>query len=217
MKETFEVEVELRKDVGKGASRRLRSAGMVPVILYGGDEAPLNLMTEHNTFAHHLENEAFYSHILSLKLDGKVHKAVLKDLQRHPSKPFLMHADFQRASGSQVLRMHVPLHFLGEDVAPGVKAGGQISHNMIDVEVSCMAKDLPEYIEVDLSQANLGDVVHLSDLKIPAGVEILAMAHGEDADLVVSSVHATHLTDLGDDEAPAEGAEGAAEPAKGED
>jgi len=136
--------------------------------------------------AHHLENEAFYSHILQANLDGKAQKVVLKDLQRHPAKPFVMHFDLLRVADTDRIKMNVPLHFLGEDIAPGVKLeGGQASHNLSDLEIYCQAKDLPEYIEVYVSAMNVGDVIHISELTLPEGVESVALSQGADA-LVVT-------------------------------
>lgn len=192
MQETFEIVAVSRNDQGKGASRRLRREGMVPGIIYGGSSDPQMFATSHNELIQHLEHEAFYSHILTVKVDGAEQKVVLKDLQRHPAKPFVTHIDFMRVSESDRIKMHVPLHFLNESTAPGVKAGGQVSHNITDVEVLCAAKDLPEYIEVDMGAMNAGDAVHLSELKLPEGVALVAMSHGEDSaeyDAVVVSIH----------------------------
>jgi large subunit ribosomal protein L25 len=191
MSEDFIVKAELRSDAGKGASRRLRHTGRIPAIIYGAGKDAVSLSLHHNEMMHHLEHEAFYSHILTVSINGADEKAVLKDVQRHPGKPKIMHVDFQRVSAKDKLHMHVPLHFIGEDVAPGVKIGGGIfSHLMSNIEVSCLAKDLPEYIEVDVSAMQLGDALHLSDIKLPSGVEIIALSHGEDHDLPVVSVHA---------------------------
>jgi large subunit ribosomal protein L25 len=192
MQENFEIIAVAREDAGKGASRRLRREGMVPGIIYGGDAEPQMVSTKHNVLLQHLEHEAFYSHILTVKVDGKAQKVVLRDLQRHPAKPFVTHFDLQRVSASERLKMNVPLHFLGEDTAPGVKAGGDVSHNMTDIEVICLAKDLPEYIEVDLSGLEIGDVFHLSSLVLPAGVELTAHVD-EEHDLPVAAIHAKRV------------------------
>ena len=200
------IEASLRNDMGKGASRRLRREGKVPAVLYGGHQDPVSLTLDHNAMFHHLENEAFYSHLLTINVDGKAESAVLKDLQRHPYKPIIMHIDLQRVSASEKIRMHVPLHFVGGDVAPGVKVGGGIvTHNMNEVEVNCLPKDLPEFIEVDLSNCELNHSIHMSELKLAAGVELVELMHGHD--LPVGGVHATRAT-------VAE--EGAAAPAEGE-
>jgi large subunit ribosomal protein L25 len=193
MKNDFVLEASLRSDLGKGASRRLRREGKVPAVLYGGHKDAASVTMDHNDLFHHLENEAFYSHILTIKVDGKTEQAVLKDLQRHPYKPVIMHVDFQRVSASEKIRMHVPLHFVGGDVAPGVKVGGGIvTHNMNEVEVSCLPKDLPEFIEVNLSNCELNHSIHMSELTLGAGVELVELAHGHD--LPVGGVHATRAT-----------------------
>ena len=186
----FTVNAETRTDVGKGASRRLRNADKVPAVIYGASQDATSLTLDHDEMFHHLENEAFYSHILSVKVDGKIQKAVLKDVQRHPSKPKITHIDFQRISDTGKIHMHVPLHFVGEDKAPGVKAGGLISHLMSSVDIVCMAKHLPEYIEVDVSNLEMDNAIHLSNIILPKGVEIPELALGPDHDLPVISIHA---------------------------
>lgn len=188
--ENFEVIIESREVQSKGASRRLRRAGKVPGILYGGEKDPVPFSVSHNEMLKHLAHEAFYSHILTLKMGEQTEKAVLKDLQRHPAKPFLLHIDFQRVDESQQLHMHVPLHFINEEHCVGVKQdGGVIAHLMSEVEIHCLPKALPEFIEVDLSEIHAGDSVHLSALKLPEGVEIPALAQGADHDLPVVAVH----------------------------
>lgn len=188
MQENFEIIAVSRPDAGKGASRRLRKTGMVPGIIYGGGEAPEMVSTAHNELLKHLEHEAFYSHILTVKVDDKAQKVVLKDLQRHPSKPFITHFDLQRVGAEDRIKMHVPLHFIGENVAPGIKQGGQALHNITNVEVLCQAKDLPEFIEVDVSAMEKGQALHLSDLKLPEGLELALLAAGGEHDLVVISI-----------------------------
>ncbi|WP_455220533.1 50S ribosomal protein L25/general stress protein Ctc [Kaarinaea lacus] len=206
----FNVTAETRKDVGKGASRRLRHAGKIPGVIYGAGKDAISLTMNHDDILHHLEHEAFYSHILSISVDGKVEKAVLKDVQRHPSKPKVMHIDFLRVSEKDKIHMHVPLHFINEETAPGVKiGGGLVSHLMSSVDIVCLAKDLPEYLEVDLGNLNTGESLHLSDIKLPAGVEIPALAQGPDHDLPVASIHAKKGGGEGE-EAPAAGEAGEA-------
>jgi large subunit ribosomal protein L25 len=184
MKNLFEVQAELRTDAGKGASRRLRHAGQVPAIVYGGDDAPVSITLEHNKFLRHLEEEAFYAHILTLVIDGKKNKVVLKDLQRHPASDVrIMHADFLRIDANQAMTMTVQLHFIGEDVAPGVKEGGAVSHLMTDVEISCMPADLPEYIEIDISALELDASIHLTELVLPKGVTLTALSHSQEEHL----------------------------------
>ncbi len=189
MASSFELNANIRQDMGKGASRRLRRDNKVPAVLYGGGQEAVSLTLQHNTLVHNLENEAFYSHILTVNVDGKAEKAVLKDLQRHPFKPSIIHLDLQRVNENEKLRMNVPVHFMGEDVAPGVKAGGAIQHLANDVEISCLPKDLPEFIEADLSTLNIDETLHLSDLKLPQGVELIALTHGADHDLSVAAIH----------------------------
>ncbi len=214
---SFELNAEPRTDTGKGASRRLRHAGKIPAIMYGGNKDPEALTLNHNEVIRNLEHEAFYSHILTIKVGGSETRAVLRDLQRHPSKPFVQHMDLQRVSETEKIRMHVPLHFLGEEVAPGVKAGGMISHEIIEVEVECLPKDLPEYIEVDISGMDVGDSLHLSDLAIPGGVDLLELARGEGHDLGVVSIHAKRGTEEVEEEAaPEAAAEGGEEAGEGE-
>jgi large subunit ribosomal protein L25 len=201
MIETFELIAESRSDTGKGASRRLRRLGMVPGIVYGGHQDPQTIAVGHNALLRHLEHEAFYSHVLTLKIGDLESKVVLKDLQRHPAKPFVMHADFQRVSANEKLRMMVPIHFINESSSMGVKAGGQISHNLTEVEVTCLPKDLPEFIAVDVAEMGLGEILHLSELPLPEGV---ALAHAPDPDVPVVIIHAAHI---GGEEG-AEGGEG---------
>jgi large subunit ribosomal protein L25 len=193
MATTFEIIAETRRDVGKGASRRLRrSNDKVPAIIYGGGEDPLALSIDHNHLRHALQNEAFYSHILTVIIDGKKQQAVLKDLQRHPSKPRLLHMDLLRITGKEKINMQVPLHFLGGDKAPGVvKDGGIVSHLQTSLEVRCLPADLPEYIEVDISSLELDEAIHLSDLTLPKGVESVALMHGHgpEHNVPVASIH----------------------------
>ena len=186
----FVLTAELRNDMGKGASRRLRGTGMVPAILYGGHKDPTSITLIHNELAHQLSNEAFFSHILTIKLNGQDESAIVKDVQRHPSKPVILHIDLQRVSATENIRVHVPLHFINANTAPGVKeSGGLVTHNLIEAEVQCLPKDLPEFIEVDLGKMMLNDIIHLSDLKLPAGVELVELAHGEGHDQAVASLH----------------------------
>ncbi len=184
MENLFEVKAELRTDEGKGASRRLRHAGKVPAIVYGAEETPVSITLDHNQFLRHLAEEAFYAHILTLNIDGKKTKVVLKDLQRHPASDVkIMHADFLRVDAKHAMTMVVPLHFIGEEVAPGVKAGGVVAHLMSDVEVSCLPQDLPEYIEVDIAKLALDGTIHLSELVLPKGVTLTALTHTQEEHL----------------------------------
>ena len=175
-----------RKDEGKGASRRLRHAGQVPAIVYGGGSEPQNIQLEHERTWLVSQNEWFYSSILDLELDGKVQKVLLRDMQRHPYKQIIMHLDFQRVDENQAIRLAVPLHFLNEEKSPaGKSADVVVTHELNEVEVSCLPKDLPEFIEIDLSALKVGDIVHLSDLKLPKGVEIPELKLGKEHDVAI--------------------------------
>ena len=205
--EQFESIAEARVDKGKGASRRLRRDGKVPAIVYGGDAAPENIQLAHNELLHQSENEAFYSHILTLDVAGAKQPVVLKDMQRHPYKAQIMHVDLLRVDEKEALTMRVPLHFLNEEKCVGVKmGGGEIRHVMNDIEIVCLPKDLPEYIEVDVAELNIGDTVHIGELKVPGGVEVAALMHGGDPQQPVVSVEAARIS-----EEPSEGEEGAAD------
>ena len=186
----FNMTATVRSELGKGASRRLRHQGKIPVILYGSDKEPVSLTMDHDHLFHHIEHEAFYSHILTINIDGVEEKVVLKDLQRHPAKPLIQHADFMRVRENEKIRMHVPLHFTNESSAPGVKSGGGIiSHNIIEIEVTCLPNDLPEYLEVNMGSVELDQAVHLSDIQLPPGVELAALLQGTEHDLPIASIH----------------------------
>jgi large subunit ribosomal protein L25 len=202
----FQLSGEIRGDNGKGASRRLRRHGKVPAILYGGGEEPMPLTLDHNELLRNLDHEAFYSHILVIKVGRKKHQAILKDIQRHPARPEVLHLDLLRVKADEEIRVHVPLHFVNEDTAPGIKEGGSISHDMIDVEVDCLPKNLPEYLEVNVGEMGIGDALHLSELKVPEGVTIVALSHGDehDQDSQVVSLHHVRVTEEPEEEAPEE-------------
>ncbi len=186
----FELVAEKREDVGKGASRRLRHAGKLPGIVYGTDKETIMLTFAHNEVMHQLENEAFYSKILTLKIGKDSEKVVLKDLQRHPYKIQLMHIDLLRINENEALTMRVPLHFINEDKAIGVKEhGGVISHLLTELDIVCLPKDLPEYIEVDMAKVDMDETVHLSHLVLPEGVQLHSLLHGGDDTLSVASIH----------------------------
>ena len=180
-----------RNDEGKGASRRLRRTAQIPAIVYGGDVAPKSVQFDHEKIWLASQNEWFYSSILSLDLDGKVEKVLLRDMQRHPYKQQIMHLDFQRVDENVAIRVNVPLHFLNEEKSPaGKSADVVVSHELNEVEVSCLPKDLPEFIEIDLASLSVGDVIHLSEIKLPAGVEIPELKLGKEHDVaVVSAKH----------------------------
>jgi large subunit ribosomal protein L25 len=176
----LEFNANKRDGQGTGASRRLRRTGRVPGILYGGPTAPQQIDIDHNELFQLLRKEAFYSSVLNVNLEGKVEMCLLRDVQRHPYRPVILHADFQRVDATHKLHQKVPLHFINADVSPGVKlSGGMVQHVMSDLDVRCLAKDLPAFIEVDLKDMATGHSLHVSHLKLPAGVE--AVLHkGED-------------------------------------
>jgi len=214
MSDKFDLIAEIREDQGKGASRRLRREGKVPAIIYGAGRPPRALAFDHNKVLRQLENESFYSSVLQVKVGDKSQAAILKDLQRHPSKPIVMHLDLQRIVEDEVIRMNVPIHITGGDVAPGVKIdGGNVSHLITDVEIVCLPKDLPEYLEVDISELQLDEMLHLSDIKLPEGVEIPQLQHGPDQDQAIVSVHVIKEVPIEDEDVEAEeaAAEGEAE------
>ena len=215
MSNEFLLNAEVRTSAtGRSASRRLRHTEKVPAIMYGAGHEPMMLEVTHKELARKLENDAFYSHILTLKIGGKDHKAVLRALQRHPARNKLIHADFQSVSDTQRITMHVPLHFVGAELSPGVKTqGGVVSHLMNSIEVRCLAKDLPEFITADMSGLSLHQSIHLSDLKVPAGVQVVALIQGADHDLPVASVHAPQA--LVEEAAPVAAATAGAAPAAG--
>ncbi len=204
----FELEADVRADVGKGASRRLRHADKVPAVVYGGGEKSVSLTLDHNKTLHALSHEAFYSRILSLKVGKATEKVILKDVQRDPAKPRIAHVDFLRVRADQKLHMHVPLHFTGALEAPGTQEGGVFSHLMSDIEVSCLPADLPEFVEVDISGMALDQTLHLSDIKLPKGVELVAFAHGaEGHDHPVVAIHIPRIIEEEVVEVAPEGAE----------
>ncbi|HSP00238.1 MAG TPA: 50S ribosomal protein L25/general stress protein Ctc [Thioalkalivibrio sp.] len=201
----FELQAEPRADQGKGASRRLRRAGKLPAILYGEGKDATSITLEHNAVMLSLEHEAFYSHILSIKLGGKTEKAILRDVQRHPSKPIILHLDLLRVSEDHAIRVHVPLHFINEESCVGVKTGGgMVSHQMVEAEVECLPKHLPEFLTVDVAALDLGDSLHLSQLSLPEGVSFVALSHGPDHDLPVVSILKPRGTTVEDEEEAAE-------------
>jgi len=207
----FELEAESRSDMGKGASRRLRRDGKVPAIVYGGGEDPQSITLVHSEILKRLDHEAFYSHVLTVNVDGKPNKAILRDMQRHPAKAVIMHMDFQRVDESKPIRVHVPLHFIGEDVAPGAKAGGLITHELIEVAMDVLPRHLPEFIEVDVSALDVGESLHLSDLPLPESGSLVELARGEGHDLPVVSIHVRRGGGEIEEGEAADGGEAAAE------
>ena len=196
MANEFELNAEIRTDLGKGASRRLRrNAGLVPAILYGAGKDPVSLSIEQNALQKSCENEAFFAHIINLKVGGKKENAIVKALQRHPANERIMHADFLRVQMDQEIQVEVPLHFLNEENCVGVKQdGGMVSHVMSSLVITCLPGDLPEFIEVDVLELNLGSSLHMTDLQLPKGVSIPELVQGEDHDQVVVSVVITRAT-----------------------
>lgn len=184
------LEAEIRTDMGKGASRRLRRLeNKVPAVIYGGDKKPMSILFLHNKVIKALETESIYSSVFDISVNGKVEHVILKALQRHPFKPVVMHIDLQRVSKKDVLVKLVPLHFINEEKSAGIKLGGLINHSMTQVEVRCQAKDLPEFIEVDMTEVGMNDVVHLSDLKLPKGVHLTIDVNDGTHDSPVVSIH----------------------------
>lgn len=190
---SYVFDAELRKDLGRGNSRRLRVEGKIPAVLYGGTGEPVGITLDHNKVNKALEDEATYSHILTLRIDGKDETAILKDMQRHPSRPIILHMDFQRVTESQKIKVHVPLHFLNQETSVGAKRGGVITHAMVDVEVTCLPARLPEFIAIDMAKLDIGQSVHLSDIKVPPGVQIVELLHGEGHDQLVAAIQAPRV------------------------
>lgn len=199
------IKASARSDVGKGASRRFRHVGQVPAIIYGGHAEPVMIQIEHNHLWHVSQSEWFYASILSLNVDGKVEDVLLRDMQRHPYKQQIMHLDFQRVTAGEAIRFNVPLHFLNQEKSPaGKTAGIVVAHELNEVTVVCLPRNLPEFIEVDLANLALGDIIHMSELKLPAGVELPALKLGKEHDLaVVTAKHARVHEEATEDEADA--------------
>jgi len=196
----FKLTAQLREDKGKGASRRLRRTGWVPGVLYGGDKEPRSIALKDNELAKALQNEAFYSSIFTIVVGDVTQDCLLKDLQRHPAREEAMHVDLMRVIAGQLLKTTVQFHFLNEESAPGVKLqGGAVSRNMMDVEITCLPKDLPDYIEVDLAELNKDETIHLSDIKLPEGVEIVELMHGDGHDQPVVSIRTMRVSKTDDE------------------
>ncbi len=216
MAEKFDLIAEIREDQGKGASRRLRREGKVPAIIYGAGRPARSLVFDHNKVIKELENESFYSSVLNIKVGDKSQAAILKDLQRHPAKMQIMHLDLQRIVEDEDIRMNVPLHFLNEEDAVGVRdGGGKVSHLRTEVEVVCLPKNLPEYLDVDIAGLELDQVLTLSDITLPDGVEIPELALGPEHDHPIVSIHVIKAAPVEEEveaeEEVAEGEEGVAE------
>jgi large subunit ribosomal protein L25 len=208
MRITYQVGADSRHDQGKGASRRLRRAGKVPAVLYGGHGQPQNIVLDHQQLLTLIDKEKFYSSIISINVDKQGQPAIVRDVQMHPARNAVVHVDLQRVVETEKLKIHLPIHFKGEATAPGVKTqGGIVSHLIQDIEVSCLPKDLPDFLELDLSAMNLNDTKHLSDIPLPPGVTIPALAHQNPT---VVSVHSPRVAEPEPEAAAAAATEGAA-------
>jgi len=219
----YELAAEMREDLGKGASRRLRRENKIPAVLYGAGRPAWSLTLKENQLMRNLQEESFYAAIIELTLDGKAQKVFLRDLQRHPAKPFVLHVDLQRVRDDVEMNVVLPLHILNEETAVGVKMeGGLLMRNSADIEISCLPKFLPEYIELDVAELKLGEALHLSDIKLPEGVISTQLSYGEDHDQPVVSIVAPKAEKIEDTapEAPegedAEDAEGGDADAEGD-
>nr|WP_299240402.1 50S ribosomal protein L25/general stress protein Ctc [uncultured Halomonas sp.] len=211
----FKLNVKVRDDLGKGASRRLRREDLyIPAIVYGGNKAPRPIAVEKSAFYKAIEDEAFFSSLIDLVVDGKKHQVVVRDLQRHPFKPLVTHADFLRVSAKEAFTMNVPLHVTGQEECIGIKEeDGELHQLMTEVEISCLPKDLPDYLEVDISKLEVGTTLHLSDIELPKGVTSVALSHGEEYDYAILNIAKAKIRDEeeDEDEAAAEGGEESAE------
>jgi large subunit ribosomal protein L25 len=215
MKISYTIGADFRDDQGKGASRRLRRSGKVPAILYGGNREPRNLTLDQQNLLTMIDDEKFFSSIVNLRVGEVTQAAIVKDLQMHPAKNLVAHVDLQRVLETEKIRIRLPIHFKGEAASPGVKTqGGVVSHRIADVEVSCLPKDLPEFLELDLSQMNLNETKFLRDIPVPPGVVLVPLQQGKDAPVV--SIHAPRAAEpeptaeaAATEAAPAAGAAGA--------
>ena len=211
MSDNISLNVEPRSDSGKGASRRLRNQGLVPAILYGGKFDPVKISIAHNEFIHELEKETIYTQVVDLKMGGKVQEVILRDLQRHPYKNKILHADFFRIDKNTPIKVLVPVHVNNAEECVGVKMdGGMLTQLVTEIEIIALPKDLPEYLEIDALELHLGDILHLTDIQMPQGVEIVSLTHHEevediehsDLNVGVLSVVKTRAEEIIDDEAP---------------
>src|SRR5919107_2707646 len=215
MRISFTIGADFREMQGKGASRRLRHTGKVPAILYGGHQEPRQLILDQQNLLTMVDDERFYSSIVQLKVGNETQAAIIKDIQMHPAKNVVVHVDLQRVVESEKIRIHLPIHFKGASISPGVKSqGGVVSHRMSDVEVTCLPKDLPEFLEIDMSQMHLNETKFLADIPLPEGVAITALSHGANSPVV--SIHSPRaeepepVAEVAAAAAPAEGATPAA-------
>ena len=221
MANLFDLAVATRNDFGKAANRRSRRLeDTVPAIIYGGKDAPTPIFLSHNLVVRALENEAFFSHILTLNIDGKKKQQVIvKAIQRHPGRPRILHMDFLRISADVKLTMTVPLHFLNADSAPGVLEGGVVNHHLNELEIRCLPADLPEFIAIDIGTLALDEIVHVSQVKVPKGVEVMLLAHGSDHahDHAVVSIHVPRIVEEPEEEALTAEGEAAADASAADD
>lgn len=192
----FELHADIRSGQGRGAVRRLRREGRIPAIMYGAGKDPLPIEFPENALRRQLSHEAFFSHVLTVKVDGREEKAVIKSLQRHPATERIQHLDLLRVSETQRITMLVPIRFENEEDSPGRRAGGSISHHTTEVEVACLPGDLPEFLAVDARHMNIGDSIHLSQVPLPEGVEVPALAQGPEHDQPVISIQMSRVTEV---------------------
>ena len=211
MSDNISLNVEPRSDSGKGASRRLRHQGLVPAIVYGGKFDPVQISIAHNEFLHELDKETIYTQVVDLKMGGKVQEVILRDLQRHPYKNKILHADFFRIDKNTPIKVVVPVQVNNTEECVGVKMdGGMLTQLVTEIEIIALPKDLPEYLEIDALELHLGDILHLTDIQVPEGVEIVSLTHHEevediehsDLNVGVLSVVKTRAEEIIDDEAP---------------
>jgi len=202
MSDRITLNAEPRTDLGKGASRRLRRSGLVPAVIYGANSDPASLTLQHKQIIHELENESIYTQIIDLKIDKQTEEVILRDLQRHPFKQMILHADFMRIDKKKPIHVTVPVHTLNADICHGVKIeGGMLTHLTTEIEIVCLPKNLPEYLEIDATELHLGDSLHLTDIVMPEGVEIVALTYGDDHDTGVIAVTKTReIKDEDEDE-----------------
>lgn len=214
----YELAAEMREDLGKGASRRLRRLNKIPAVLYGAGRPAWSLTLKENQLMRNLQEESFYAAIIELTLDGKKQKVFLRDLQRHPAKPFVLHVDLQRVRDDVEMTVVLPIHFLNEETAHGVKMeGGKIQKNLSDIEIVCLPGDLPEYIELDLENLNVGEALHLSDLKMPEGVKSTELELGEGHDHAIVSIYVPKVIEEEEEDTSAPEAPDAPESEQGGD
>jgi large subunit ribosomal protein L25 len=207
----FDLVAEERTDSGKGASRRLRRAGKVPAIVYGAGRAPRSVCFDRDPLMHKMENESFFSSVLTVSVQGKARQCILKDVQMHPAKRLVLHLDLQRIVADEAIRMTVPIHFLNEESAPGVKeGGGSVAHTVSEIEVSCLPANLPEYLEIDIGELELDQSLMISDIVLPEGVEIPDLANDNDRSVVSIHIIKEVVIEEEDEEVEGEAAEGEA-------